>query len=314
MKSTKKHLIAFFLSASSALAAQDADSLYISSDSTFFSSNDSLSIFQLIDSLLLQDNLYQSSQLTMRLGYNSNVVAAGRTLGIENFGLSPGLSYYHTSGVFADVSGFWSNDFDPAYYLTITSIGYSHIFSKGFSLLAGYDRYFYNAPEDAYIPYKNSFSFSPSLDVKPFTIAFTYSFYFGDKYVHRVLPSLGFILQKKKIWGIDRVAMFPSVSMLVGNEVITEIKYVETVRELIFRLRNKQPLFDEINTNVFGVMNYALTIPISISHKKWNFIFSYAYNIPKALPRETLTLTESSLLSANISYIFSLRQRKSLWE
>ena len=57
------------------------------------------------------------SQLAVRLSYNSNVLSAGRTLGIENFGLAPGLSYYHKSGLYADVSGYWSKDFDPSYYL-----------------------------------------------------------------------------------------------------------------------------------------------------------------------------------------------------
>src|SRR6187399_3547601 len=121
--------------------SQHADSLLLSQTETELSFDDSLSIFYLIDSLLQQGDL-NVSQVAFRLSYNSNVLSTGRTLGIENFGLTPGISYYHWTGLYADVSGFWSKDFDPSYYLTIASVGYMHDFSKKFSVMAGYDHYF----------------------------------------------------------------------------------------------------------------------------------------------------------------------------
>ncbi len=42
-----------------------------------------------------------------------------------------------------------------------------------------------------------------------------------------------------------------------------------------------------------------------------NFSFSYTYNIPKALPGETLTLAESSFLSASLSWFINLNTKKS---
>src|SRR5688572_31714787 len=90
------------------LYAQDDTSLLsdVETDLTF---EDSLSIFSLIDSLLQQGDL-EASQLAVRLSYNSNVLSTGRTLGINNFGLAPGVSYYHKSGLYADLSGYWSKD------------------------------------------------------------------------------------------------------------------------------------------------------------------------------------------------------------
>ena len=82
--------------------AQHPDSLLLSQTETELSFGDSLSIFYMIDSLLQQGDL-NTSQLALRVSYNSNVLSTGRTLGIENFGLSPGVSYYHKSGLFADV-------------------------------------------------------------------------------------------------------------------------------------------------------------------------------------------------------------------
>src|SRR5688572_2481757 len=91
-------LFILILSAPCVTYAQRADSLLTKAALT---SQDTLSIVDLIDSLLmLEDDL--SSQFAVRVGYNSNVLSAGRTLGIENFGLAPGISYYHKSGLYAD--------------------------------------------------------------------------------------------------------------------------------------------------------------------------------------------------------------------
>jgi len=314
MEKIRKLIIAFLLSTSLPLQAQDVDSL-LTNTTDFFLEGDSLSIFALVDSLLALEDLEPVSQLAVRLSYNSNVIAAGRTLGIENFGLSPAISYYHTSGAYADLSGFWSKDFDPTYYLTIATIGYSHTFNKNLSVIASYDRYFYNVKEeDAYVPYKNSLSVTPTFYLKQVYLSAGYSYFFGDKKVHRLFPSLGITLQKKNFWRLDRIALLPSFSILLGNETFTEIVYVETIRELIKRLRMNQPIFDEKNTAVFGVLNYSFNLPISITHKKLNFIFSYSYSIPKSLPGETLTLSESSFLSASLIYSFDLKRNKKLWE
>ena len=57
-------------------------------------------------------------------------------------------------------------------------------------------------------------------------------------------------------------------------------------------------------------MNYAFTVPLSVTHKNWWFMLQYTYNIPKALPGEPLTISESSYLSGSISYFISTRKNK----
>ena len=293
--------------------SQHADSLLLSQTETELSFDDSLSIFYLIDSLLQQGDL-DVSQLAFRLGYNSNVLSTGRTLGIENFGLSPGISYYHKSGLFADLSGFWSNDFDPSYYLTVASVGYMRDLSKHFSIMAGYDRYFYAVGEDNYVPYKNSLSVTPALDFKPMGISATYSFYFGDASVHRIMPGVYATLEKRKFLKLNRIAITPCFYVLMGNETITEWDQIppRSVAEAIQNFKDHGDRFTWVwrNKNVFGVMNYAFTLPLTVSHKNWGFSFSYTYNIPKALPGEPLTISESSYLSGSLTYFLGLRRNK----
>jgi len=293
--------------------AQDTDSSFLSETEIDLTFEDSLSIFNLIDSLLQQSDL-DGSHVGVRLSYNSNVLSTGRTLGIKNFGLSPGISYYHKSGFYGDLSGFWSNDFDPSYYLTVASVGYMHDFSKRFSILSNYDRYFYAVGEDNYVPYKNALSVTPVLEFKPVALSATYSFYFGDAHAHRIMPGLSFILEKKKFLKIDRIAISPTFFMLLGNEVLTEIEFVapknrqEGLQNWIDYKSWFRPI--EKEKNVFGVMNYAISVPLSITHKNWGFSFSYTYNIPKALPGEPLTISESSYLSGSLSYFISLKRDK----
>ena len=287
--------------------AQDADSLVLSQVDDILSFEDSLSIFNLIDSLIENAEI-EGSQFGVRLAYNSNVLSAGRTLGIENFGLSSGISYYHTTGFYGDLSGYWSKDFDPKYYLTIASLGYMYSFPKVFSVMAGYDRYFYNTQTDEeYIPYKNTLSVTPLLEVKPFMLSINYSFYFGDAYVNRIMPGFSIVLEKRKMFKIDKVAFQPTVYMLLGDETITDVEIIATKRRFLPGYTYTWQIVDK---RVFGIMNYAFTAPLSVTHKNWSFMFAYTYNIPKALPGEPLTISESSYLSGSISYFISTRKKK----
>jgi hypothetical protein len=299
----------------SLLKAQDVDSLKQVKGAALLSYSDSLDIFHLIDSLLTLEDNTNGSQIAARLSYNSNVLSAGRTLGIENFGLSPGVSFYHTSGLYADVSAFWSKDFEPKYYLTILSAGYMRSFSKVFTLMAGYDRYQYNTEvDDAYIPYRNAVTLSPYLDLKPFTIRADYTYYFGDDHVHRIMPSVSLNLVKKNLFKIERITFAPAVYLLFGDETLTEIKFdpPETILEAIQNMNKYGTRYKiiVIEKTVFGLMNYAFSFPLMVSHKNWSFSFSYTYSIPRALDDEPLLLSESSFLAGGITYYINLKKKK----
>jgi hypothetical protein len=302
------------LASASGLRAQDADVSFLSHDSAAFSSADSLSIFSLIDSLLeLQQS--ESSQLAIRFSYNSNVLSAGRTLGIENFGLSPGISYFHKSGFYADASGFWSKDFEPSYYLSVLSAGYMKDITKHLSIMAGFDKYAYNFKgDDVYIPYRNTLSFTPIVDINPISLSVNYSFYFGDQYAHRLMPGLSFTAARRKLWNFDRISISPSFFLLWGNEIITKIEYVppSTLRELVQNVREYGTRYKTVITEneVFGVMNYAISLPLSISYKNWGFSLTYIYNIPKALPGEPENLSESTYVTGSLMYLIDLRSSK----
>lgn len=276
---------------------------YIAELDSLLAHGDSQRILSLIDSLINMPAPRLRSQLVTRLGYNSNVVSAGRTLGFNQFGIAPGLAYYHRSGLYADVTGYWSKEYEPNYYLTVASAGYLKSPTLWWSFLAEYNRYMYSKlTEDDYIAYKNSAGISNFFDVGMVTFRLDYQLFFGDKIAHRINPSIMLNLEKSK-WGkIDRLAFYPMMAVLFGSEQITEtLPYARTYLGIIYRLRNGLPLYYDVTTTEFGVLNYSFVAPVALTMNNWTFIVSYTYNLPKALPGETINLVNSGYLSASIS-------------
>ncbi|MBX2900395.1 MAG: hypothetical protein KF775_12135 [Cyclobacteriaceae bacterium] len=287
--------------------SQQTDSLllrdrYIAELDSILASGDP-GFLALIDSLINLPQPKVKSQLAMRLGYNSNVVAASRTLGFNQFGLAPGVSYYHKSGAYVDYTGYWSNEYNPNYYLSVASGGYLAAPLKWWSLLAEYNRFIYRGlGEDEYVAYKNSLGLSNFFDTKWVTFRLDYQFYFGNKVAHRINPALMLNFEKTKWKFVDRLAFYPMAAMLLGSEQISEWKpYARTYLGIIYRVRRNMPLYYEQVTTRFGILNYSFVAPISVTIKRWTVLVSYTYNIPRALPGEPVSLKSSGYLSASLS-------------
>ena len=330
--------------------AQDAeyDSLlnyYLKSDSLLLDqlelelAADSMDIFDLMDSLLYTDLRF--SQLSMRLGYTSDITYAGRNFGIQQYGLGAGLSYYHKTGLFADVSGFWNSNIQPAYNPTITTVGYFGSFTKDWTYTLSYDHFFYNESEDelSYYPITNSLNTATFLELGKFTLAGEYSYMFGEENAHRLRGNLMYTISKSN-WGfIDRFVFMPTASMLLGNAYIYQINPVfpttnlqtrYDIRQLLFdqygealirylwrnnreqyfelereTYQNNQDLFAEYEItadNVFGIMNYSFSVPFYLYVENFTFALSYHFNIPVALPGEELSLEPNSYVGATLIY------------
>lgn len=275
----------------------------------YFSFEDSLAIFNMIDSLLQETELQSKSQMALRMGYNSNAASNNRSLGISQFGLSPGVSYYHKSGAYFDASGYWSTEYDPNYYLTILSAGYIGVISPKWSFLGEYSRFLYSdLGEDVTISYTNSLGISNFIDVKPLTFRLDYTLLFGEKVGHRILPGVMLNFEKRNWRNINRILFYPSFNLLIGSEKQENyIPYSSTLAGALIRIRNGLDLYYTSEETLFGIMNYSFTTPISISLDNWNFLIAYTYNIPKALPGEELGLENSGYLSASVTRYFRFK-------
>lgn len=253
------------------------------------------------------------STLAVRAGYNSNIIAASSAFGLNQFGLAPGITYYHKSGLYLDATAYWSQQYDPKFYLSVPSFGYLKTIKK-WTLNLEYSRYFFSFSDSAYDPsYTNTVAFSNFFEVKPFLFRTDYSFYFGQKSAHRILPGVILNLEKKNWLGLRRVILYPSFYVLLGNETWqTDVPYTTNLIDLYYRISHHLPLTYSQTSNKFGLLNYSFTLPLSLYLNNWNFTLGYTYNIQKALPSEPISPVNSGYLSFSIIRYFNFKSNSVL--
>ncbi len=272
-------------------------SLSFSKIDSIFSASDSLSIFNMIDSLLNSQTSINSS-MVVRAGFNTNIISAGRTVGVNQYGATAGASYYHKSGLYGDVTAYWSEEYNPNLYLTIASVGYLKSIGSHYSFLASYDRLIYNTTDiNVENPLTNMVGLSNFFDLKPVTFRFDYSYYFGQEQAYRLSPGVVLNIRKYHFIGLDRISLSPSFQLLFGSANVTSIQFAQ---EPSIRLRKRLPQTQQIDKKEFGLMNYAATLPLRVTKKNWSFTASYTYNWPVALPGES-ELPQNSFFSVTIS-------------
>lgn len=318
----KSTLLAITLLSACSLLAQEprADSTFLANDpviaefdSLLANADDSLSLFRMLDNLINTTPQKRPSQVLFRLGYNSNVNSTNQIAGLNQFGLSPGLSFYHRSGAYVDVSGYWSDQYSPNYYLTVLTAGYLHLPTPWWSFSTEYNRFLYSPTSaDTYTPYTNNLSWSNFFDVKKLTFRLDYQFFFGEKSAHRLAPGLMLNFEKRRTGVVDRIAFLPNFTLLMGTEeIINEYYQPYTTRplEILYRIRNNLPLYYLVSSRSteFGILNYAFSAPLTMATKSWTFQLSYTYNIPKTLSGEVIQISDGGFVAVGITRRLNIR-------
>lgn len=298
-------------------------SLAASSDSTvsdlLLEDLDTLALFQLIDSLIELESI-RSSQFSLHIGYTSEVSNAGRTLDIRQYGFNPGISYFHKSGLYADVTGFWNSDLDPHYDLTLVSLGYIGFLSPKLSYSVSYDHSFFTDTDidldfpdwvvDMLLPpiLNNSISAGMVLDFGAIETGIDYSWLFNKESAHRAQWRLNGDLKKHGWLGVDKITLRPAFEVLFGNADVISVTFS---REAL--IQNRFPFLID-NDNQFGLMNYRFRMPLGVVKRPFQFIVEYNYNIPVALPGEDFEYPNNSFFSLDLYYNFSIGSKKSIFE
>lgn len=290
----------------------------ISSDE-YIDELDTLTILQLIDSLLLLD-VTRQSMMSVHFGYTSEVSNAGRTLEVKQYGFSPGITYIHRSGMFADLTGYWNSQFDPNYDLTVLSVGYLGILSKRFSYSFSYDHSFFtDSDPDIDLPpwviemllppiLNNTISTGLDVDFNFIEAGVDYSWLFNKETSHRLQFTINGDLKKSKVLFLDRISFRPAFSMLFGNQDIISVSFSQDL------LADRRFPFVINEENQFGVMNYQLSAPVTLSKSKFQLVFEYNYNIPQSLPGEKFQYDNNSFFSIDLYYTFGIGPKKSIFE
>ena len=270
---------------------KDEDDIDVLLDDLFFSDQQFLD--ELIESDLSYNFLYTS------ISYNNNTYFSGRDSGTDQFNIIPQISYYHSSGFNASISGIYYQEFLPNWDFTSLSLGYFKAIGKNKNLVynLGYTKYLYT---DDYDGFTNSLDVSLGMRNKKRTLGTTISasYLFGTDESYQLISNsfANFTLKRTSNYALR---LRPNISFIIAKQSLAIERVV---------IVDRKRVIETINYNVFDLLNTQLRIPLSLSTNSWDFELGYNLNFPNAVFKET-NLEPTSFFSLSIGYLFDLNKK-----
>ena len=257
-------------------------------DELFF--NDQQFLDELIESDFSYNFLYTS------VSYNSNTFFSGRDSGTDQFNMIPQVSYYHSSGFNASISGIYYENFAPSWDFTSISGGYFNTLDKKKSITynLGYTKYFYS---DGYDGFTNSLDISLGIRNKNRTLGtnISASYLFGTDESYQLVSS-SFVNLTLKRTSNFALRLRPRLNFIIAKQNITIDRVIALANKTVLRT---------FNFDVFDLLNTQINIPLSLSLKSWDFELGYNLNLPNSLVYED-SLKTTSYFNLSVGYLFDL--------
>jgi hypothetical protein len=260
-------------------------------DELFF--KDQQFLEELIESDFSYNFLYTS------VSYNNNTYFSGRDSGTDQFNVIPQVSYYHSSGFNASVSGIYYQNFDPSWDFTSLSVGYFNSIGKKKSILynVGYSKYFYT---DNFDDFTNSVDLSVGIRNNKRSLGTTISasYLFGTDNSFQIVSNsfVNFTLKRTSNFA---VRFRPSINFIIAKQTLS-------VQKNIFI--NGRRVLQAVSYDIFDMLNTQLNFPISLTSKAWDFEFGYNVNLPKATAAES-DLPTTGFFNLSVGYMFDLNKK-----
>jgi len=251
---------------------------------------------QFLDELI--ENDFSFDFLYTSVSYNSNTYFSGRDSGTDQFNIIPQVSYYHSSGFNASISGIYYQNFDPSWDFTSVSLGYFKTIGKNKNILynVGYTKYFYS---DGYDVFTNSLDLGVGIRNKKRTLgtSIATSYLFGTEKSYQFVSSsfVNFTLKRTPNFALR---LRPRVNFIVAKQNITIFK-----EEFIAGIIVPQTF----NFDVFDLLNTQINIPLYLTTNSWDFEVGYNLNLPNALVNEKVLKT-TGFLNLSVGYMFDLNK------
>lgn len=253
---------------------------------------------QFLDEIL--ETNYTYNFIYTSLSYNSNTFFSGRDSGINQFNIIPQISYYHSSGFNASISGIYYENFAPSWDFTSVSLGYFKTFgkSKNWMYNLGYTKYFYS---DDFDDFTNSIDVSLGIRNKKRTLGTTLaaSYIFGTDESYQIVSNsfVNFTLSRTANFALR---FRPNISFVIANQ---------TFGKYTIRIINGRRFLVYSGTEVFDLLNTQIGFPISFSRKSWDVEIGYYMNLPNAVADET-NLNNTSFIGFSLGYLFDVSKKK----
>ena len=229
------------------------------------------------------------SFLYASFSYSDKAYFAGRDFGVDQYGITPSLSYMSSNNFFLTIGSAYYSEIDPQWDLISLSAGFSKFFGKveKLSLTGVFSRSFFLSNISDLNP--NRISTSISFTDKNLKIRGSGGYLFGGSSTFYASADAEYKI--KLIEGQKLTLDFrPEVTFLFSKQTISEEISFSSFNSII----NETDLFDLINTQ--------FSFPFEMDYGNWDFQLIYSINAPKAIGNET-DISQNGFLSFSICYL-----------
>ena len=250
-------------------------------------------------SLLTGKNNYQF--LYARAHFANQSYFSGRDIGIEQYNYSAQLSYFHSVGINVGVGTIWYSQFNPRLYATALTAGYSGKFGKSndYRYRSSYNRYFFAEMDsvDSHA-FNNAFAIGATIDKGFIGSRLDLALLTGNETAGQVSFDLFSEITLIKLGTYDRIRFEPEISFYFGKEIVAYYELGSPGQNQDYTL---------VEDSEFGLLNMAISIPLTIDYKNFDLEIAYNINLPNSmLTDEELPVT--TYFSIGLGYIISLNK------
>ena len=259
----------------------------------------------LIDELFMVDEVineltasYKNSEiLYISTTYNSDTYFSGRDIDIDQYNIIPQITYAHSNGIFASLSGIYYSEFVPKWDVTAATLGFSKNIGKKklFKYSLSYSKYFYANDIDNI--YTNTLNAGLGVRNKKRTLGtqISGSYLFGEDQSFE-MASRSFVefnlLKTKK----NSLNFKPQLNIVAGKQTIE-----------LARIYNQdgQMLTEYTENDIFDLINTQINLPLQFSTNSFDYEVGYNINFPNALGDES-NLKSTGFFNISIGYLIDL--------
>lgn len=262
-------------------------------------------INDLIEELFMEDDIINELAASVKnyqflyisTTYNSDTYFSGRDIGIDQYNLTPQITYVHSNGIFAGLSGIYYSEFVPKWDVTTATVGFGRNIGKDklFKYSVAYSRYFYANDIDNI--FTNTFNVGFGVRNKKRTVGtqLSGSFLFGEEQSFEI-ASRSFVdvnLLKTKNTSLK---FKPQLNIIAGKQTIELARIVS---------QNGQLVTQYTENEVFDLINTQINLPLIYSTKSFDFEAGYNINFPNAIGDES-NLKNTGFFNLSIGYLIDL--------
>lgn len=262
-------------------------------------------IDDLIDEIFMEDEVINELTLSLKnyqflyisATFNSDTYFSGRDIGIDQYNITPQITYAHSNGIFASLSGIYYSEFDPKWDVTTATVGFNKSIGKNklFKYSVSYSKYFYANDIDNI--YTNTLNAGLGVRNIKRTLGtqISGSYLFGEDQSFEI-ASRSFVdvnLLKTKNTSLK---FKPQLNIIAGKQTIELARIVS---------QNGQLVTQYTENEVFDLINTQINLPLIYSTKSFDFEAGYNINFPNAIGDES-NLKNTGFFNLSIGYLIDL--------